>query len=356
MKYVWPYIMTSKQIELWVDSLLCEKEQILAPVETTHGKFSFERLIDAKKLRLDYSTTLIPPTQKIFMPLNEPVISWTKVDGKTVFSGGAKSEKPLIVFGMHPYDIHALKAWDETMGQKRGTLADPDYVAKRKNTIIIGMDVITPPPHSFCGSMGTHTVKDGYDIMITFIGDDKYFVEVVSATGLYILFSAPEYSDAKNADYKLRTKIRKEVLEKYPRTLPIKRERIKSFLEKRIDHPYFDKTGELCVACAKCTFVCPTCTCCNIKEEPALDGKSGCRVRECDSCQLAGFTKMAGGVISRKTPGARIRHRILDKFDYNHGMIASCVGCGRCVDVCPAGIADPVKALIALKEEDFSHE
>ena len=119
MKYVWPYIMTSKQIELWVDALLCEKEEILAPVETTHGKFSFERLNDAKKLRLDYSTTLIPPTQKIFMPLNEPVISWTKVDGKTVFSGKLENLplnkfRPLVPAGLYMVKLQTARALHTT--------------------------------------------------------------------------------------------------------------------------------------------------------------------------------------------------------------------------------------------------
>jgi ferredoxin len=60
---------------------------------------------------------------------------------------------------------------------------------------------------------------------------------------------------------------------------------------------------------------------------------------------------MAGGMNARKTQGERVRHRILDKLDYEHGCVTSCVGCGRCVRVCPANIADPVHALNLLKEE-----
>ena len=345
------YILRREYLAQWVSALI-KQGDVLAPVATGDGKFAFEILEKAEDLRLDYTTTTIPPTQKAFMSVGEKVISWKKVEGRTVFEAG-NSQKPLIIFGMHPYDIHALKAWDETIGEKKGDLADPDYVAKRSQTVIIGLDVIVPPPDSFCASLGTHIAEDGYSIMLTDLRDGRYFFE--AANGLLLYFAAPYLEEAKKRDFELREQLREKTAKQYPKTLDIPKEGWGAFLEKRILHPFFEATGELCVACAKCTIVCPTCTCCNLREEPALDGQSGCRIRECDSCQLYGFTKMTGGVISRKTPGARVRHRILDKFDYHHGDAPSCVGCGRCVGVCPADIADPVKALDALKEE-VSHE
>jgi len=343
------YILKREHLAPWVEKIMGE-EDVLAPVLTSEGKFAFEYLKNAKDLRLDYPTTALPPTQKVFMPDGEVVVSWKKVDGRTVFEP-APAPKRLNVFGMHPYDIHALKIWDDVMGLGRGNLADPDYVAKRKNTAIIGLDVLAPPPNSFCESLGTHIALDGYDIMLTDLGDAGYFAEVATMKGLAVFFLVSDWEAATENDFVLRAKLRAEVAKKYPKTLPVPAEKIREFLEERILHPYFEKTGALCVGCAKCTIACPTCTCCNLKEEPALDGKSGSRVRECDSCQLKCFTKMAGGAFARKTPGERVRHRILDKFVYDHGMPASCVGCGRCVGVCPADIADPVKALTLLKEE-----
>ncbi|MCK9351547.1 MAG: 4Fe-4S dicluster domain-containing protein [Candidatus Paceibacterota bacterium] len=338
----------------WVETLMKE-EKILAPVETDDGKFAFEFLNKAEEIRLNYDTTNLPPTQKIFMPQDEKVITWKKVDGKTVFGPG-DGPTPMVVFGMHPYDIHAIKVWDDVMGEKRNALADPQYLAQREVTAVIGLDVIVPPPNSFCESLGTHIATENYDIMLTDLFDGRYFVEVATHRGMSLFLSVSDFDDATPNDHKLRRLVREEIATRYPETLPVPIGELHEFLEKRIHHPYFDVTGELCVACAKCTFVCPTCTCCNIKEEPALDGQSGCRVRECDSCQLPGFTKMAGGVIARKSPGARVRHRILDKFDYHHGCAASCVGCGRCVRACPADIADPIKALNLLRDEEVPHE
>jgi len=340
-------------LSAWVATLMKE-EKVLAPVETSPGKFAFEFLNKAKDIRLDYDTTTLPPTQKVFMPQGEKVVTWKKVDGKTVFGPG-DDPTPMVIFGMHPYDIHAIKVWDDVIGEKRGSLADPQYLAQRAVTAVIGLDVVEPPPNSFCASLGTHIATENYDIMLTDLFDGRYFVEVATSRGLGLFLQVSEYEEATGNDRKIRRLVREEIATRYPKTLPVPVEKLHDFLEKRIHHPYFDTTGELCVACAKCTIVCPTCTCCNIIEQPALDGKSGCRERICDSCQLPGFTKMAGGVIARKTPGSRVRHRILDKFDYHHGCATSCVGCGRCVAICPADIADPVKALTLLQDEEVAH-
>ena len=344
------YILRREVIPLWIKALMRENEEILAPVATENGKFAFEHLKDAKDIRLDYPTTALSPVQKVFMPAGEKVVSWTKENGKTVFKPDINA-KPIVIFGMHPYDIHALKVWDDVMGVEKGLLADPAYLAQRAETAVIGLDVLAPPPDSFCQSLGTHLARDGFDIMLTDLRDGRYFAEVATRRGIILLYTAPHYEPVKAKDYLLRAGLREKVAEQYPKTLPVPLSELKSFLESRVNHPYFDEVGKLCVGCAKCTIVCPTCTCCNIKEEPALDGKNGSRVRECDSCQLACFTKQAGNVIARKTPGARFRHRVFDKFVYDHGYVTSCVGCGRCVSACPANIADPVKTLTLLKEE-----
>jgi len=67
----------------------------------------------------------------------------------------------------------------------------------------------------------------------------------------------------------------------------------------------------------------------------------GQRARCKDSCQTAGFTRNAGFHNPRSRVAA-FRYRIMDKFvhvgaRFGHAMKA-CVGCGRCVAVCPTGI------------------
>lgn len=66
----------------------------------------------------------------------------------------------------------------------------------------------------------------------------------------------------------------------------------------------------------------------------------GRRVRVKDSCQTAGFTRNAGWHQSAQQGCRPVRHRIMDKLVYIQDRFGKkgCVGCGRCIDVCPAGI------------------
>jgi len=63
-------------------------------------------------------------------------------------------------------------------------------------------------------------------------------------------------------------------------------------------------------------------------------------VRVWDSCQFTLYSQHASGHNPRFQPHKRYRNRVMDKFKYTLDMVGllSCVGCGRCVRVCPAGI------------------
>ena len=113
---------------------------------------------------------------------------------------------------------------------------------------------------------------------------------------------------------------------------------IRTALLQGFDHPVWEEITPTCIRCTGCTAVCPTCTCFQFNEE-RLDAQSGRRVRVKDSCQTAGFTRNAGWHNPR-SKAAAVRHRIMDKLVYIQDRFGKkgCVGCGRCIDVCPAGI------------------
>lgn len=71
------------------------------------------------------------------------------------------------------------------------------------------------------------------------------------------------------------------------------------------------------------------------------NGKNGERRRVWASCQVDGFTDMAGGHNFRDNKGQRMRFKVLHKvYDYNKRYgYHMCVGCGRCDDVCPEYIS-----------------
>ena len=99
-----------------------------------------------------------------------------------------------------------------------------------------------------------------------------------------------------------------------------------------------------CISCGRCNFVCPTCTCFTMQDLFYRDndhGRAGERRRVWASCQVDGYTDMAGGICFRKDPGERMRFKVLHKIsDYKKRFgYHMCVGCGRCENICPEYIS-----------------
>lgn len=98
--------------------------------------------------------------------------------------------------------------------------------------------------------------------------------------------------------------------------------------------------GKRCLGCDKCTIVCPTCFCFKIFDENNSLNNAVNRIRAWDSCFNSEFSEVAGRGKFLKTIQDRIYNWYDHKFvripkEYN---LPGCVGCGRCSEVCPAGI------------------
>lgn len=112
----------------------------------------------------------------------------------------------------------------------------------------------------------------------------------------------------------------------------------KQAVEFAEDHPLWDELAEICLACGKCSIVCPTCFCFDQEDEVLLDKVE--KKRKWGSCFYPEFTKVAGD------------HKNLDSvkkklyFWYYHKFVRipdessyyGCVSCMRCFKVCPVGI------------------
>ena len=69
--------------------------------------------------------------------------------------------------------------------------------------------------------------------------------------------------------------------------------------------------------------------------------QAGERRRVWASCQVDGYSDIAGGISFRKDQGERMRFKVLHKvYHYkNRFGYHMCVGCGRCEEVCPEYIS-----------------
>ncbi|MDP6716018.1 MAG: 4Fe-4S dicluster domain-containing protein, partial [SAR202 cluster bacterium] len=110
-------------------------------------------------------------------------------------------------------------------------------------------------------------------------------------------------------------------------------------LQNAFEHPLWEAVGERCLGCGICAYVCPSCSCFDVNDEG--NAYCGTRCRVWDSCTFAQFTKHASGHNPRSDQSSRYRQRIMHKFAYfplEHEKPSMCVGCGRCVALCPVGI------------------
>ncbi len=102
----------------------------------------------------------------------------------------------------------------------------------------------------------------------------------------------------------------------------------------------WEELGRRCIGCGKCALVCPTCFCFSTKYQFGQKKKSGQRIRQWDTCFYPDFSRVAGGHKFLDTIAKRIYFWYEHKFvripdEYS---IPGCVGCGRCIEVCPVAI------------------
>jgi len=201
--------------------------------------------------------------------------------------------------------------------------------------------------------MGTATVKSGFDILLTDIGD-SYIAQAATEKALALLAKAKTFEPSQQ-DLDKRQEIQnrnekslnKQQLKCSPSYLP-------RLLERAYNHPIWEEKAKTCFSCGSCNQVCPTCYCFNVQDDVSWDLKTGKRQRAWDGCLLDGFTKVAPDHEFRKHRSDRFRHRLYRKGKYVPSKIGgeiACVGCGRCVGACLPDIANPVAVYNKLVDD-----
>ncbi|MCD6324515.1 MAG: 4Fe-4S dicluster domain-containing protein, partial [Desulfurococcales archaeon] len=214
----------------------------------------------------------------------------------------------------------------------------PYYLMARRNSIFIVENCVSPGNTCFCGTMGTGPeAKEGFDIAYTVLDDGETVVfRPGSDVGVDLLSELSLEPAPTEVGVRYRELMRKA---REKAVAPFETEDLPDLLDEALDPEVWKKVAEKCLGCANCNMVCPTCFCFDVIDEPELDGSSR-RVRVWDGCHSYTYAEIAGGVNIRKDLWARYRHWVLHKFSYwvrQFGTMG-CVGCGRCITWCPAGI------------------
>ena len=251
------------------------------------------------------------------LPINETLFYFTE-DQTTVPKG---VEKDILIF-LRSCDLHAVKRLDEIY--LRNGFEDFYYARTREKAKFILMGCETTCDSGFCVSMGTNQTNQ-YDAYLKLSGDTVYV-------------------DIKCKELEMFVN-EKEVTEVIPDFVTENKEKV--VLPRKLSNQSFTKEiwqeyGERCIGCGRCNFVCPTCTCFTMQDIFYKDNpKVGERRRVWASCQVDGYTEMAGGHGFRQKQSDRMRFKVMHKiydFEKRFGY-PMCVGCGRCDDVCPEYIS-----------------
>ncbi len=278
--------------------------------------------------------------------------NWTlfKVIGEVdaIESVDAAKLQPLAIL-LRPCEVAAIEVQDKVL---LGTqFSDPVYRAIRDAALIIAVNCGRPSASCFCTSMGTGpSCRTSFDISITEIPERKesrILVEAGSARGESIL-SALALPESTDDDVAVAVRRQKKAADVMERSIDV--EGLAGLLMRNSESPHWDDVAERCLTCLNCTMVCPTCFCTTVEDGLDLSGAVAERRRLWDSCFSLSFSYIHGGSV-RQSASSRYRqwmtHKLaswIDQFGTR-----GCVGCGRCITWCPAGI-DITAEAAAMRE------
>ena len=311
----------------WVDRLR-KTYRVVGP-RPLHGQFVFDEVTSAAELDLAYPTTVLPP-KKYLLPQVETLFRFGAGGSETHLE---EKGLPTVVLGVHTCDLHAIQLLDLVFAQGH---PDQHYLARRQNAVLVSIECLKPcGPHSFCKSMGTLGVIDGYDLHLTDLGEE-YAVDVGTERGEALLKGWTRVREGTDADSRKFNRVMAEKWPRFPLRLDFDITELPSLLSTSYDSSLWEELGKRCLACGMCTNVCPTCYCFNVLDEVDFTLSAGRRYRVWDSCQLDRFATVAGGHNFRSSQASRVRHRFFRKGKYQtdaYGLLG-CVGCGRCAQAC----------------------
>ncbi len=260
----------------------------------------------------------------------EPMWRAVAAEGRLHFAAVLPEMPPTAVIGVRACDLAALAIQDRHFAD------EPAYQARRRQLLLVAVNCSHPAATCFCASTGDGpAASSGYDLLLDEL-DEGFVVAAGSEAGAGIL-ALLNLTDADPTQLEEAAALLGRAAAVQQRTLPAGD--LAATLFARLDHLRWDEVAQRCLACANCTQVCPTCFCHSHQEVPALDGSHSEHYREWDSCFSEGHSYIHGFKVR---PDIRTRYRQwlthkLGGWQRQFGR-SGCVGCGRCITWCPAGI------------------
>lgn len=241
------------------------------------------------------------------------------------------------LFGIRPCDVAAIGRLDRVLLKDR--YEDPQYRVRREQSFIVAANCVRSADTCFCASMDTGPrAVAGYDVVLTehVNGKAEYLAEPGSSQGAAAL--AELKAPPADAGFVRACHAQCEAAAR-EQSRSVAHKGAQRVVLQNFEHPRWDATGKRCLACANCTMACPTCFCVTTADRSSPNMEEAERWRVWDSCFTQSFSYIHGGSV-RSSSKSRYRQWLSHKLAYWQDQFGEtgCVGCGRCITWCPAGI------------------
>lgn len=301
-----------------------------------------------EKTRISPKSLFFPSTENLFefeykKDIKKPDIMEIELSQSGKIIPGGINFRKRIIFGIKPCDVMALKCLDLVFGE--GEKKDPQYVIKRENTILVSIGCSSIFPDCFCTSLGGNPfyfenadfglIDTGSDFAVFKSGKSDTIRELPSKNAKFFV----ETEISADEEIKIKQIISDSETKCSSNSDTVNPEDIVSVMNSNFsEEEMWEDITRKCVSCAACTYVCPTCVCFNISDEQSE--MKGERYKCWDFCTNYYYTLEASGHNPREKIYQRYRNKINCKYNYFYKRNKNlyCVGCGRCIDVCPVGM------------------
>ncbi|MBI2202436.1 MAG: 4Fe-4S dicluster domain-containing protein [Candidatus Rokubacteria bacterium] len=335
--------LTPDELHGWLAGMLGDK-RVLAAVDED-GLRVFRSVERADQIALPTGKTRWSPKEFLFAR-TETLFAYSVAGNEVTLDGAPVESAEQVLVGVRPCDAAGFLRLDAIFLDGD---ADSLYASHRVRTTVVTVACDEAGPECFCTAVGGSPASDkGSDVHLTRVADG-WLVRPVTAKGDRLTASLAGVGRAPSPEEHAEAETQSTRVAGHIRQSAIAREWA-AILESRFHLPLWETLGRRCVGCGICTYVCPSCSCFDVTDT----GSASCgeRCRSWDSCTFAAFTRHASGHNPRATQAARYRQRVLHKFSYfplGHDGESMCVGCGRCVQLCPVGlnVRETVQAVVA---------